>query len=85
MALYDLVRGLPLRVERFASDRREVAVSSEFTRVTTIVVLDGDGATGRGEDVTYDAKQHEDFPSLRERGATTLDAYSRALGARPGM
>ena len=37
-------------------------VSSQFTRVTTTVVLHGDGETGEGEDVTYTADDHDDFP-----------------------
>jgi hypothetical protein len=54
-------------------------VSSEFTRVTTTVVLSGRDETGHGEDVTYQAELHDDFPSLRERGRMTLAEYSRLL------
>jgi hypothetical protein len=78
---YDKVAGLPLTVEDFRSERRQAAVSSEFTRVTTTVVLEGEGRTGEGEDVTYEAAEHDDFPELRERGASTLDELSQLLEA----
>jgi hypothetical protein len=80
-ALYDAVRGLEVTIEDFATQRREAAVSSEFTRVTTTVVLSGKGATGEGEDVTYMAEAHDDFPRLRERGRMSLHEYSSALEA----
>ena len=81
MALVDAVRGLELEVESFATERRETAVSTEFVRVTTTVVLGGGGEAGRGEDVTYQAEAHDVFPALRERGRMTLDEYSRRLEA----
>jgi hypothetical protein len=77
--LYDAVGALPLEVEGTQTERREAAVSSDFRRVTTIVALVGRDETGRGEDVTYDAAVHDDFPAVREHGATTLEGYSRAL------
>src|SRR5207244_3511592 len=79
MALYDAVRGLELDVESFATERRETAVSSEFTRVTTTVVLSGAGETGQGEDVTYQAEAHDGFPVLRERGTMTVADFSEQL------
>ena len=81
MALYDAVRGLELNVESFATERREIAVSSEFTRVTTTVLLSGAGESGHGEDVTYQAEAHEGFPLLRDRGAMTLADFSQRLDA----
>ncbi len=79
MALYDAVRGLELEIEDFGTQRREAAVSTEFTRVTTTIVLHGRGASGEGEDVTYQAEAHDDFPELRERGQFTLEELSRRL------
>jgi hypothetical protein len=79
VTLYARVAGLELKLDGFATERRQAAVSSEFTRVTTTVVLSGDGEHGRGEDVTYDAAAHDDFPLLLERGRMTLDTYSRTL------
>jgi hypothetical protein len=91
MPLWDRLRGLELAVESFATERRSVDVSTEFTRVTTTVVLAGNGQEGRGEDVTYNAEDHEWFPELEAPGATTLGEFSAGLDAlrlfrgEPGM
>jgi L-alanine-DL-glutamate epimerase-like enolase superfamily enzyme len=80
MSLYDAIRGLELDVDEFETQRRETIVSTQnFRRVTTTVVLRGNGRRGEGEDVTYDAAAHDDFPVLRERGRMTLDELSRRL------
>ena len=79
MALYERLRDLELVVEEVRSERRSVEVSSEFTRVTTLVVLAGRGQEGRGEDVTYTAEDHDWFPSLDPPGAVSLGAFSAAL------
>jgi hypothetical protein len=79
VALYDAVRGLELELEEFGTQRREASVSTDFTRVTTTVVLRGGGAIGEGEDVTYQAEAHDDFPELRERGRFTVDELSQRL------
>ncbi len=81
MALFEQLRDLALVVEHVRVERRSVEVSSDFTRVTTIVVLSGAGAEGRGEDVTYTAEDHDWFPSLEAPGATTLGALSESLDA----
>src|SRR5687768_8194560 len=78
MALWDRLRDLDLVVERVETERQSVDVSSEFTRVTTTVVLMGRGQEGRGEDVTYNAEDHAWFPAI-EPGATTLGDFSRTL------
>jgi hypothetical protein len=77
--LYEAVRELELELEGCRSERRELSVSSEFTRVTTTVLLEGGGETGRGEDVTYQAEAHDGFPELSERGRMTLAGLSRRL------
>jgi L-alanine-DL-glutamate epimerase-like enolase superfamily enzyme len=77
--MYERLRVLDLAVDDVRTEQRSVAVSSEFTRVTTLVVLSGRGAEGRGEDVTYTAEDHEWFPSLEPAGATTLGAFSESL------
>ena len=81
MSLYDAVSGLELTIEEFGTQRREATVSTDFTRVTTTVVLQGLGETGEGEDVTYAADAHDDFPRLRELGRTTIAEYSSELDA----
>ena len=79
--LYDRLRDLPLEIEGYAVERRERPVSSGFTRVTTVVTLRGAGRVGRGEDVTYDAEDHDDCPAGLGLGwAGTFDGFSRRLG-----
>jgi L-alanine-DL-glutamate epimerase-like enolase superfamily enzyme len=79
MAVYDAVRELELALDGFRTERRELSVSSEFTRVTTTVVLEGAGEVGQGEDITYQADLHDGFPELRERGRMTLAELSNRL------
>jgi len=81
MALWDRLRGLDVRLEGVSTERRSVDVSTQFTRVTTTVVLDGGGETGRGEDVTYNAEDHDWFPALEAPGRTTLAEVSAELDA----
>jgi hypothetical protein len=53
--------------------------------VTTTVVLHGRGESGEGEDVTYDASQHDGFPQPDLVGSFPLGEYSRLLDEeRPG-
>jgi L-alanine-DL-glutamate epimerase-like enolase superfamily enzyme len=76
---YDSVKDLALRIEGCDLERRSQDVSSEFTRVTTVVRLRGGGEHGVGEDVTYDASLHDAFPSLDLAGEWTLDSFSQRL------
>jgi hypothetical protein len=92
MNLYDRVAALPLEVESYSFERLEAPVSSDFTRVTTVVRIRGGGEEGAGEDVTYDGKLHPPPADLPLTGARTLDDLSSALersdlfpGAAPGM
>jgi len=91
VALYDAVADLPLQVESYELERLEFAVSPEFTRVTTVVHLQGGGEEGIGEDVTYTADDHPPPADLPLGGAYTLDSYSQHLdelelfSSEPGM
>ena len=58
MASYDLIRDLPFVVDSYALDPLEAEVSSEFTRLSTVIRLIGGGEEGVGEDVTYDQLDH---------------------------
>ena len=83
MALYDLVAELPLEVDGYELERRELRVSSDFLRVTTTVVLHGGGERGDGEDVTYTVQDHDGFPSdLPLAGSSTLADFSARLDGR---
>jgi hypothetical protein len=79
MALWDRLGALEVAIEDVGSEHRSVEVSTKFTRVTTTVVLSGRGETGRGEDVTYNAEDHDWFPELTVRGRLTLAELSAQL------
>jgi hypothetical protein len=87
VSLYDAIRDLPLTVEEYDLDVRSVDVSSDFTRKTSTVRLAGSGEEGLGEDVTYDAAEHDAQlargPVLPLTGEWTLDSFSRHLGKQP--
>ncbi|RQH03307.1 hypothetical protein [Natrarchaeobius oligotrophus] len=84
----DRIADLPLEIESVSTDRRERETSSEFTRVTTEIALvgpaggSGDEVTGIGEDVTYEADEHDalarvGLPDLT--GEYTLETFSKRL------
>ena len=80
MSLWDSLAGLTVKVDGYALQRRESSTPSGWTRVTTAVVLAGDGANGEGEDVTYGADDHDHVPSnLMLAGTWNLDDVSRYL------
>ncbi|WP_435069038.1 hypothetical protein [Haloplanus sp. C73] len=82
MSAYDRLADLPLRIDRETRSRHERDTSSGFTRVTTVFELHGDDCVGRGEDVTYDAVDHDalaETESLVPTGEFTVDEFSAAL------
>ena len=79
MSDWEQLAPLELEVDALELERRELAVSSEFTRVTTTVVLHGRGETGRGEDVIYEAALHDEYPRPDLTGRRTLAEYSELL------
>jgi hypothetical protein len=87
VSLYDAVKDLPLTIEAYDLDVRSLDVSSDFTRKTTTVRLLGDGEEGLGEDVTYDAAEHDTQlargPILELAGAWTLESFSNRLAELP--
>jgi hypothetical protein len=80
---YARIADLPLEIESFALERLELAVSPEFTRVTTVIRLRGVGEEGLGEDVTYSASNQDSFQrqglSLPLAGSHTLAGFSGLL------
>ncbi len=56
---WERVRDLPLRIDSYALQPLQATVSSEFERKSTTIRLRGAGHEGLGEDVTYDAVDHE--------------------------
>ncbi|WP_440992328.1 hypothetical protein [Haloarchaeobius baliensis] len=82
MSLYESVADLSLVVEDYQLLRHERDTSSGFTRVTTVFELHGDGHVGRGEDVTYDADDHDALQDAHDfdfAGEYTFDEFSATL------
>ncbi len=83
MSTYDLVADLPFTIERYDLDGLVQNVSSDFERKTTIIRLHGAGQEGLGEDVVYDAVDHEiaqrQGPILDLAGDWTVRSFSEHL------
>jgi hypothetical protein len=80
MSLWDGVSELTVKVDGYRLERRESATPAGWTRVTTTVVLEGEGATGQGEDVTYEAEMHDDVPDeLMLAGTWSFEDLSHRL------
>jgi hypothetical protein len=86
LSTYDLIADLPLEVGDYALEGLERDVSSEFTRLSTVVRLRGGGEEGVGEDVTYDGLDHVAFqdagPTLPLAGARPASRCTTCSGAR---
>jgi hypothetical protein len=80
MSLWEAVAGLELRVDGYVLERRESRTPSEWTRVTTTVVVSGAGQEGSGEDVTYAAALHDGVPAdLMFAGTWRFEDFSYQL------
>src|SRR5512144_3159234 len=80
MSLFeDRLADLPLVIDGYALERLERDVSSAFTRVSTVIRMAGGGFEGLGEDVTYDAEDHDALqaagPALPLAGSWTLGSF----------
>ncbi len=80
---YSRLAALPVTIESVTMTHRERDTTSGFTRVTTEFTLTGAGSHGKGEDVTYDAEDHEalaaaGLPDLT--GEYTIDEFSTHVG-----
>jgi L-alanine-DL-glutamate epimerase-like enolase superfamily enzyme len=77
------VSGLPLEVDSYELEPLQALVSSEFERKSTVIRMSGAGVEGAGEDVTYDAVDHEILqaagPGLELRGSWTIGSFSAHL------
>jgi hypothetical protein len=83
MRTYLRLADLPLSVESYSLKGLAREVSSAFTRHTTQVRLVGEGCSGVGEDVSYDAADQQllqaEGRSLKLDGVFTLDGFSTRL------
>src|SRR6266540_463836 len=80
MSLFEeRLANLPLRIEGYDLQGLTRDVSSAFTRVSTVIRMHGGGEEGVGEDVTYDAEDHEVLhatgPVLPLAGEWTLGSF----------
>jgi hypothetical protein len=84
MATFDRVSQFALEVDSYELAALERPVSSGFVRHTTVVTLRGGGEEGVGEDVTYEAAEHELLragPMHPLPGSYTLASFSESLEA----
>ena len=83
MSTWERLAGLELRIEDYSLEPLQAKVSSAFERKSTIIRLRGDGEEGLGEDVTYDAVDHEILqaagPTLPLAGEYTIESFSAHL------
>jgi hypothetical protein len=83
MSTWELLSGLAVEIEGYSLDPLQATVSSEFERKSTVIRLHGAGAEGIGEDVTYDALDHDILqasgPSLPLAGSYTLASFAEHL------
>jgi len=82
-ATYARLAGLPLHIDAYELSGLELAVSEQFTRLTSVVHLHGSGEEGQGEDTTYAPPDQLAFraagPVLPLAGEWTLDSFSAHL------
>jgi L-alanine-DL-glutamate epimerase-like enolase superfamily enzyme len=80
---WEQLAGLPLQIDAYELEPLQALVSSEFERKSTVIHMSGAGHEGVGEDVTYDAVDHEILqaagPSLALGGSWTLGSLSERL------
>jgi L-alanine-DL-glutamate epimerase-like enolase superfamily enzyme len=83
VSTWDQLSSLPLEIERYDLEGRELAFSEEFVRYTTLITLRGGGEEGVGEDVVYDGLDHVSFQaaggSLPLTGSWTLGSFAEHL------
>jgi L-alanine-DL-glutamate epimerase-like enolase superfamily enzyme len=84
MSTWDLVADLPLTIDGYELEGLEQQVSSDFLRKSTVIRLRGAGAEGIGEDVTYDAVDHDILraagPALPLAGSWTIASFCERIG-----
>ena len=85
MGVFDRLADLPLEVDSYALEGLERDVSSEFTRLSTVIHMRGGGEEGVGEDVTYDALDHVAFQDagavLDLAGSHTIGSFCELVGS----
>ena len=84
MSTWEMLAELPLQVDDYGLEPLQATVSSAFERKSTVIRLRGAGREGLGEDVTYDAVDHEILqsagPVLALAGRFTVRSFAERLG-----
>src|SRR4051795_5567846 len=84
MATFDALSSLPVQIDGYSLEGLKADVSSDFTRLSTVIHMRGGGHEGVGEDVTYDALDHVAFqdagPVLDLAGRRTLGELCELVG-----
>ncbi len=88
MSTWERLAGLAVQIDGYELQGLQETVSSEFERKSTVIELRGGGEEGQGEDVTYDAVDHEILqaagPTLALAGTWTLGSFcERLAGLEP--
>jgi hypothetical protein len=80
---WETLAGLELEIEDYELEPLQASVSSDFERKSTVIRLRGGEQDGLGEDVTYDAVDHEILqaagPTLPLAGRFTLASFCEHL------
>jgi L-alanine-DL-glutamate epimerase-like enolase superfamily enzyme len=83
MSTWERLAGLELEIEDYVLDPLQALVSSDFERKSTVIRLRGGDVEGLGEDVTYDAEDHDILqaagPNLALGGRFTLASFCDRL------
>jgi L-alanine-DL-glutamate epimerase-like enolase superfamily enzyme len=85
VATFDRLADLPVQIDGYSLEGLEANVSSDFTRLTTLIRMQGGGEEGVGEDVVYDAVDHvaqqEAGPVLDLTGPRTIGELCETCGS----
>ena len=83
MSTWERLSALPVEIQEYSLEGLQASVSSDFERKCTVIRLSGAGEEGLGEDVTYDAVDHEILqaagPALALAGRFTLASFAAHL------
>jgi L-alanine-DL-glutamate epimerase-like enolase superfamily enzyme len=83
VSTWDTVAELALEIDDYSLEPLQASVSSDFERKSTVICLRGAGDEGLGEDVTYDAVDHDILqaagPTLALAGRYTLASFCAHL------
>jgi L-alanine-DL-glutamate epimerase-like enolase superfamily enzyme len=83
VSTWELLADLEVVIEEYSLSGLVASVSSDFERKSTLIAMRGAGQEGVGEDVTYDAVDHDVLqaagPTLPLAGRHTLASFSDML------